>query len=72
MTVIFCVITKRNFHIMLKISAGVLNLQQQSLDTVQLDIQGDILITCLFVHFAFLAEREGVLLTEVTVQLSNI
>lgn len=57
---------------MLKFSAGVLNLQLQSLNTVQLGIQGDILITCLFIYFACLTEKEAVLLAEVTVQLSNI
>lgn len=57
---------------MLKISAELLNLQQQSPETGQLGIQGDILITCLFVHFACLTEREAVLLAEITVQLSNI
>lgn len=57
---------------MLKISAGVLTLQQQSLDTRQLGVQGDILITCLFIYFACLSEREAVLFAEVTVQLSNI
>lgn len=57
---------------MLKISAELLNLQQQSPETGQLGIQGDILVTCLFVHFACLTEREAVLLAEITVQLSNI
>lgn len=57
MTVILCVITKCNFHIkfeMLKNSIVVFKLWQHSLETVQLGIQGDILIILPFYTFCML------------------